>query len=60
MPDTVVLTQEHKTYLNDLQRSGVVNMFGSGEYVQDEFGVTRHEARAIVKQWMKWVQEQPR
>lgn len=48
-----ILTQEHIDFLNDLRESGETNMFGAGSYVQEEFGVTRQEAKQIVKLWME-------
>jgi hypothetical protein len=46
------MTVEHKRFLDDLRESGDTNMFGAAPYVQEEFGVTRAEARAIVSAWM--------
>jgi hypothetical protein len=40
-------------YLDDLRESGEVNMFGSGAYLQSEFGLSRHEAKVVVMEWMK-------
>jgi len=40
-------------YLDDLRESGQVNMFGSGVYIQEAFGLTRYEARDVVLEWMK-------
>jgi len=40
-------------YLDDLRESGQVNMFGSGVYIQEAFGLTRHEAKVVVLEWMK-------
>lgn len=50
--EDVELTQEHIDFLNELRDSGETNMFGAGPYVQEEFGVDRREARAIVQKWM--------
>ena len=47
-----LMTEEHRTFLNDLRESGATNMFGAAPYVQDEFGVSRNEARQIVSEWM--------
>ena len=47
-----IVTDEHLEYLDNLRESGVCNMFGSGEYVQEAFGVNRNEARSIVLYWM--------
>ena len=47
------LYKEHKMYLDGLRESGVVNMFGAGQYLQEAFGLEKREARAILKEWMK-------
>lgn len=44
-------------YLDDLRESGVVNMFGAGEYIESEFGVSKYEAREILSQWMNTFSE---
>jgi uncharacterized protein YciI len=46
------VSQEHLEYLNALRESGVVNMFGAGQYIQDEFGVDKKTARTILIYWM--------
>ena len=32
-------------YLDDLRDSGVTNMYGAGQYLQQEFGMDKYEAR---------------
>jgi hypothetical protein len=44
---------EYFEYLEELRKSGETNMFGAAPYLQQEFGLGRHEARAIVKEWME-------
>ena len=44
-------------YLNRLRKSGVVNMWGAGEYLADEFGYESTTARKIVADWREWVSE---
>ena len=46
-------TQEHKDYLDELRESGVVNMFGAGEYLEEDFDLDKKEARSILTQWMR-------
>jgi len=46
-------------YLNRLRESGVVNMFGAAEYVENDFDLDRKEAVNILIAWMKWVEETP-
>jgi len=44
---------EHKKYLDSLRESGKTNMFGAGVSLQEEFGLDRREASAILVEWMK-------
>jgi hypothetical protein len=39
-------------YLEELRSSGVCNMFGAGEYLEAEFGMTRKEAKVALREWM--------
>ena len=39
-------------YLEILRKSGVTNMFGAVPYLQQEFGLSKSEARDILKQWI--------
>lgn len=50
-PDFV--KEEHLTFLDDLRDSGVVNMFGAGEYIVYEFNVDKATARQVLAYWMK-------
>ena len=45
-------TIDHFEYLDDLRESGVTNMFGAGPYLQHEFGLSRNDAREVLKEWM--------
>jgi hypothetical protein len=45
-------TNKYWIYLENLRRSGVVNMFGATPYIMDEFDVDKNEARAILMDWM--------
>jgi len=44
--------KEVRDFMHNLRDSGVVNMFGSGEYLQREFGFDRHEAKDVVLGYM--------
>ena len=44
---------EEFEYLNELRESGETNMFGAGQYLQNDFGLSKYEARDIVLAWMK-------
>ena len=46
------VTDEQLEYLDDLRESGVTNMFGAGVYLQDTFGMSKHDARDILGYWM--------
>ena len=46
------MNKEYYEYLDALRESGAVNMFGAGAYLQDEFGLSRYEARTILIAWM--------
>ena len=45
-------TNKYWIFLENLRRSGVVNMYGVGSYLEFEFGVDRREARRILVDWM--------
>jgi hypothetical protein len=40
-------------YLDNLRESGICNMYESGKFVREEFGLDRYEARDIVIEWMQ-------
>jgi len=40
-------------YLNTLRESGVTNMFGAGQYLEQAFDIDRREAKNILLEWMK-------
>ena len=44
-------------YLDRLRESGIVNMFGAGPYVEDEFGLGRREAKDLLIEWMETFDE---
>ena len=39
-------------YLEQLRKSGAVNMFGAVPYLKAVFGLTEFEARSILLEWM--------
>ena len=47
------MNNEYYEYLNALRESGVVNMFGAGAYLEDQFGLSKSEARTILIAWME-------
>ena len=40
-------------YLDDLRKSGKVNMFGAGKNIREEFFIGRIHARNILREWMQ-------
>lgn len=46
------ITDEHLEYLDELRESGETNMFGAGSYLENEFLISKTEARTILKYWM--------
>jgi len=47
------------SYLNRLRESGVVNMFGAGEYLEMNYEMDKRTARKVLLEWMAWVSENP-
>ena len=47
-----MIENEYYEYLDALRESGGVNMFGAGAYLQEQFGLSRSEARTILIAWM--------
>jgi hypothetical protein len=44
-------------FLDNLRESGACNMFGSGIYLQEAFGLDRYEAKDVVLEWMETFSE---
>lgn len=42
-----------KVYLDNLRKSGIVNMFGAAGYLVQRFGFSKTEARAELARWME-------
>ena len=40
-------------YLDDLRDSGVTNMYGAGQYLQQEFGMDKYEAQETLANWIR-------
>jgi len=45
--------QEVNVFLDILRHSGVTNMWGAGQYIEDEFGVSKSEAKSYLLEWMR-------
>jgi hypothetical protein len=39
-------------YLDTLRESGVTNMFGAGQYLEQAFDIDRREAKTVLLEWM--------
>ena len=48
-----MIENEYYEYLDALRESGVVNMFGAGAYLENQFGLSKSEARTILIAWME-------
>ena len=53
----MTLQEKVNVFLDKLRESGAINMFGAAPYVSDTFGVTKYEARDLVKNWMQTFEE---
>ena len=47
------VTEEQLTYLDDLREGGSINMFGAAPILQEEFDLTKMEAKELLKYWME-------
>jgi len=45
-------TNEYWIYLENLRKTGLVNMYGAGPYLENDFGLSKQEARKILLDWM--------
>lgn len=52
----MVETTEAYTFLDNLRESGVTNMFGAGQYVEEAFSIGKTEARKFLSGWMEAVE----
>ena len=48
-----MLKLEHKIYLEQLRRSGIVNMFGATPFIEKRFNVNAITAAKILIEWME-------
>ena len=49
--------EEYFNFLVDLRDSGVTNMWGAGPYLEDEFNLTKQEAKDVLLAWIKSFEE---
>ena len=48
----MTLQDKVNLFLDKLRESGELNMFGAAPYVSEAFGVSKKEARDLLKNWM--------
>lgn len=54
-------TQEDvNVFLDAVRKAGIVNMFGAGPVIQEQFGVSKSEARDFLLTWMDTFSERVR
>ena len=49
--------EEYFSFRVDLRDSGVTNMWGAGPYLEDEFNLTKQEAKDVLLAWIKSFEE---
>ena len=49
----MTLQEEVNLFLDELRKTGSINMFGAAPYVAKQFGVNGQEARSLVVNWME-------
>ncbi len=47
-----MITDDQRTFLNDLRASGAINMWGAIPFLQEHFDLERDEARLVLVRWM--------
>ena len=45
--------------LDELRESGEINMFGAPRWLQDNYGLTKHEAKEIFVAWTEKFEDVP-
>jgi hypothetical protein len=49
---------DYFTYLNKLRDSGITNMLGAGAYLEDEFDLSKSEAKEVLLAWISAFKEE--
>ena len=47
------MKQVYWDYLESLRKSGVTNMFGAAQFLEDQFELSRQEAKKVLLDWMQ-------
>lgn len=50
---------EYFQFLNVLRAEGAINMFEAPTWLQDYYGLTQKEAKAVFVKWIMWGTENP-
>ena len=50
--------EDYFDYLVELRDSGVTNMWGAGPYLEDEFDLSKSEAKEVLASWIKSFKEE--
>jgi len=45
--------EQIREYLDDLRDRAVTNMYGSGDFLMNVWGFTRHEVKPVVREYMR-------
>lgn len=59
MPDAIpdVEKEEVFVFLDELQESGITNMFGGAAYIQEAYPYTSQQCLELLKEWMNTYEE---
>lgn len=45
--------EEYLEFLDNLRESGVTNMFGAGQYLEEAYDLSQNDARDVLLFWME-------
>jgi hypothetical protein len=51
------MDEKYKIFLDSLRALGIVNMFGASPFLQEEYGLSKVEAREVLAEWMSSYKE---
>lgn len=51
--DNEAKKQYYWNYLEELRRSGIINMYGAVPYLMEEFGLDKQTAKDVLLDWME-------
>ena len=44
--------EKYYKYLNELRETGLINMFGATDYLENDFGLSHEKAKEILLKWI--------